>query len=275
MSSSKPIAVILGLLVMASLAPLGQASAQGISITTTASPSLEHGQVLLKLTIANQGGRPARDLIMHVRHLGRDTATPGPPTLGPGKTSRHTLGLGPAPAEPGVFPLLVRVVFHDEAMRPFTSLAVGLLEVGAAGPALVTVSGRPAEVPGRGEMTFTLTSRAPRPLTLDVSFLTPFEVTAMHRSPRVVLEPGETRDLAVRLHAASSATGASFPVFAVARYSYDGRKLACAANALVHVAGPLEPLTPWRPYLAVAVALLLAAIIGLELARPWPARQQG
>ncbi len=260
-----PWLVALSLALAAWLAPAGPVQAGSISLSTTVSASLSGPTLRVEVVLVNQGDEAARDLSLVLEAAGARVEAPGPTSLPPREPWRASLALPLGPDQPGTYAALVRVRFHDLNGYAFSSLAHGLFHRQAPTQAGVTLQGLASRVADQGVVRFELANSDPIAHTVSLRAAGPEELALAEPPARLELAPGSRRSLDLSARNLAALAGASYPVLLILEYDHHGRRHSAVGVAPVTVQARPDLVRAAVPYLYALAALLVAAMLGLQL----------
>lgn len=247
------------------LAPAGPVQAGSISLSTTVSASVTGPALRVEVVLVNQGDEAARDLSLILEAAGGRVEAPGPASLPPREPWRTNLELPLGPDQPGAYPAIVRVRFHDLNGYAFSSLAHGLFHRQAPSQAGVTLQGLASRVADQGIIRFELANPDPVAHLVSLRAAGPEELALAEPPARLELAPGSRQSLDLPARNLTALAGASYPVLLILEYEHHGRRHSAVGVALVTVQASPDLVRAAIPYLYALAALLVAAMLWLQL----------
>ena len=251
----------------------GPAAAGTTTITITQEARVADGQLVVEMTIGNEGDEAALSVVPILRFREGEVRGKGVSRLYPGDTFEETLSLPAGPLGEGRWPYLIAVDYTDGNQYPFQALQAQPLVVGSPPPAKVVVPAiEGGDVAGTGSLEITVKNLTPEARTARVRVLVPegIEVTDGAREQR--LDGWQEVRFEAALTNRSGLIGSSYPIFVTAEYEDGAVHHAVVAKGSVSIVGVGSFLDRHGRMLTIAggalVGLWLVALAARRFRRP-------
>jgi hypothetical protein len=221
------------------------------------SASVVGDQLHCTMTVTNSGNEAARDVGGELDFNGARVALPTAPLVGAGHSLEMPLPAFPRPALPGKYPIIGRLNYADMNGYPFSAIVVHPQDFDTVPPALFAV--RPVDIAlnPSGAARVVVSWRGSGPIDAAVRLVAPSDLRVTRPEPgqRVVLQPGEQKEIEVALEAGDALEGSSYAAFLLLEGEENGlRHLGLGAIRIT-----VAPALATTPRIRLAAGAVIAA----------------
>jgi len=211
-----------------------KAFAGTITIQMQMSLTTLSGQIKVRITTANLGTEPARDLQAFLHIFDRVLTSEIIPHLDFKQTRSFHFQL-PVPADKkGRFPFLGEVLYHDANQKPFSALAGDVFNLKHKAISELTGHVSDLTIKGKGKLPVQISNPLPHPLNGTVTLHLPHGLTSPNTQKYFVLDPNSKKTIEFQLFDRYEIGSAAVPVFCVLEYETNGVHETTIVQSTVH-----------------------------------------
>jgi len=164
---------------------------------------------------------------------------------------------------PGIYPLVVRIIYHDANMYQFSTVNSHLMKTtecdnskirGSLGETDITV-----EKPGAAMLT--IWNDDSKSHELNISFFSPNELKTSFNSQNISINPLEEKQIKIDVGSFGALTGSSYTILASIEYDAEGRHYSSFANGVVRIVEEKQSLLLIIGVVVLFVLLLIIFVV--------------
>lgn len=230
-----------------------------------------NGGLELALTVFNRGDEAARGLVAVPLYPPGASPSLVLPVLDAGQGATLGLSWGRLPAAPpGRRCAVLRLDLRDQASMPWSALGYGCRDQVSHWEPPLTVGAAPLELRGAGRLRASLGNSGPLPLAVTVRVFSPRELALKDPTRRIIIPPGQVRELSWEVSHLGAQAQARYPVLIHSALDLEGRH----GERVDEVMVSLTPApNPFRASLGWWLAALAGLAAWVALAQ-WRARRR-
>jgi len=231
-----------------------------ISIQSQVDVSTRKNTLDVAVTVTNHGDESARNVQIKAEApaFSRESAVQS--TLPVGKSDSATFHFPISRLSPGRYPLIVRILYTDANLYPFSALTVSSFARQQDIPAGLIGILEGTVLRDKGRLTLKLKNLEDESRPLHIRLITPHELSADPSSLETVLAPHQEASYNFSLANFSALSGSSYPVYGLIEYDRTGVHNTAEAMGIVRISdSKLTANNTWLILLGI-LAVLFAFI---------------
>ena len=206
----------------------GHSLAATIVMVVTTSVTVTDQAVDVRLEVSNNGDEDSLVVTPFLALAGVETALEAAPYIAFAgeRIWNHSFPVSDlAFPEAGMYPLIVRLRYHDANMYPYSLVSVTGVQAGASLPVDIPVNGEMIAEQVAGEGTLDLRVRNTGRVSLDarLTMVSPAELVVVGDSGKLDIPVGEERQISYGIKNNGSLPGSNHNVYAIIEYSISGQ----------------------------------------------------
>jgi hypothetical protein len=217
----------------------------------------------------NKGDEPARTVRVVAGLVGSDTevSSASRPSLAVNESYRVALRLGPPPALPGVYTIVVKVRYTDINGHPFTALAA--LPLVTAYPdyrgELLAADLSSAKIAGEGQLLLELANQRDQALRVRATLILPPELACVAATRNLTVAAGRSAAIPFTIENVSAHAGSTYMVFAVADCVQGEMHRSLAVPGFIRITAALDPFARYSTAGTILAAVLLVIFVAVQV----------
>ena len=242
-------------------------TASQITLRVDATARVSANAVSCTVMVTNLGSARAESVQIHAEFRDRRYSAVVRPFLHPGESLNEEIAIDGLVLAPGRHPVSIIVEYADNNQHSFSALSYAEFVVEEDSPPRIDVAAEFAEMASSGTLSVSLSNLDPVVRDVRLRLMLPREIRADPIEKELRLDGNGEVTEAFVLRNASALAGSSYTIFAVVEYEEDGKNSCLAVPATIRVVSSVYGLGSYRTYGLVALAALVAVIVGLQFSR--------
>lgn len=211
------------------------AEAGTISITTNAFALADNERLYVLIQVKNDGSEAAHRVRTNAEVLGEQFGSEVRTRIDPGKSREFKFTKSIDTSLAGTFPITVLVHFQDANGYPFSALTCTTFSVGKSRNAELASASDPVSIKDNGIVRFRIQNKSSHERHIKATLVLPREFSSEKPETQFSLQAGGNKTLAFSIQNLGAVDGASYPVFLIQQYDFDGVKHTAVSNEVVNI----------------------------------------
>ncbi|MFC1813022.1 hypothetical protein ACFL03_10050 [Thermodesulfobacteriota bacterium] len=211
--------------------------AGNIALRMQATLTIAAGRIEVRITTANLGTEPARDLQAFLHIFNRNLASDTTPRLDVGQTRSFFFRLPVSAKNKGRFAFIAEALYHDANQKPFSALACDVFRLKHKAAPDLTGAATDMTFKGKGRLPVQISNPLPHALNCTATLHLPRGLTAPIKEQKVMLASNSQKTIEFQLFDPYEIGDAAYPVFCIIEYEKNGTHGAVIVSSTVYVKG--------------------------------------